>query len=154
MKSYELQITISKRLVKWGVANAVLNTLLFLPQNGFTTGLAIQGIVWGLINTTIALAGLWHGRGRMRGANSGAFDPGRDTQRTKKFILLLWVNFALDIIYILTGALIALFYTENALWLGHGTGIVIQGSFLLVFDLYHALICRRTIHGSDHLHVE
>lgn len=151
MNSYEMQITISKRLVKWALLNILAGTILFFSAIELVTGLAIQSLCWGSINAIIALAGLWHGRSRMRGANSGAFDMKKDTDRIGKFARLLWFNFYLDGIYILGGALLALFYTQNDLWLGHGIGIIVQGSFLLVFDLYHAIICRRTIHGSDHL---
>jgi hypothetical protein len=52
---------------------------------------------------------------------------------------LLWINAGLDVIYIVGGVGLALTLgTRNTRWYGHGVGIIVQGAFLLVFDLVHA----------------
>ncbi|MBE0669515.1 MAG: hypothetical protein IH588_02905 [Anaerolineales bacterium] len=51
---------------------------------------------------------------------------------------VLWVNFGLDVLYILGGFWVIQSYTE-LFWQGTGWGIVLQGTFLFFFDLIHAL---------------
>ena len=53
---------------------------------------------------------------------------------------LLWINNALDVVYVAGGtALIILYGNGSVFWRGTGWGIVVQGAFLFAFDLYHAL---------------
>ena len=63
----------------------------------------------------------------------------RDPQHEADFIRkILWINFGLDMLYILGGVWMILSWRRD-FWQGTGWGIVFQGAFLFLFDLYHAL---------------
>ncbi len=51
---------------------------------------------------------------------------------------VLWINFGLDVLYILGGFYVIQSYSES-FWQGTGWGIILQGAFLFLFDLMHAL---------------
>lgn len=51
---------------------------------------------------------------------------------------VLWINFGLDMLYILGGFWVIQAYSEM-FWQGTGYGIILQGAFLFLFDLIHAL---------------
>ncbi len=77
---------------------------------------------WGFVNGAIALIGLLN-------AETSDYAALRST---------LWINAALDVLYVASG-LYLLSRTEET-WRGAGTAILVQGGFLLVFDVLHALI--------------
>jgi hypothetical protein len=53
---------------------------------------------------------------------------------------LLWLNTLLDVGYIAGGAwLVRTKGRTDPAWRGHGWGVIVQGAFLFVFDLTHAL---------------
>lgn len=62
--------------------------------------------------------------------------PAVEAQERRNLRRLLWLNAGLDVLYVLGGLLLQ----RRQHWRGHGWGIIIQGSFLFLFDLYHALI--------------
>ncbi len=74
--------------------------------------------VWGLVNAAIAYAG-WLG-------------PEPEPSGLGR---LLWINAGLDLVYVLVG--LVLWKRESPIL--RGFGLVLQGLFLLAFDLYHAL---------------
>jgi hypothetical protein len=58
---------------------------------------------------------------------------------------LLLINTGLDVLYVVGGAVLALTLgVGDPTWRGHGWGIVVQGAFLFVFDLFHAQQVPRT----------
>ena len=62
---------------------------------------------------------------------------------TSKLSRLLWLNAGLDILYMMGG--LALAQTrgrKSGYWRGHGLGIIVQGGFLFIFDLWHAVALR------------
>ncbi len=136
-------------------------------DNADQRGFGQQAAAWGLIDAGIALGGWIASRRRSlstetpvnpdgtiqtpsTGATDATFEPrhGRrhgpsETVQVKEAANLrrmLWLNAGLDVFYIIGG-----YYwarrpdPEQRGWAGHGWGIVVQGTFLLVFDLVHAL---------------
>ena len=75
-------------------------------------------------------------------AGAGALNSSVPT--SKSLTKLLWINAGLDVLYIATGAHIAVrkprfggrITADQAL--GHGTAVVVQGAALLVLDTTHA----------------
>ena len=94
---------------------------------------------WGVIDALIAAFGL---RGaRTKADTPDAHTPERQTRERTTLRRILWINFGLDVGYITGGA--ALTQDKHDRFLrGVGWGIVVQGSFLFVFDLLHALLLR------------
>ena len=117
--------TVSRRLLAWSVLSMASGALLWRRGGPFWRGFGMQAFAWGAIDALIAASGL-----RPRQAPPAA----RSLRR------LLWFNAALDIGYMAGGAWLAHSKGRtDAHWRGHGWGIAVQGAFLFVFDVIHAL---------------
>lgn len=88
---------------------------------------------WAVINALIALFAL---RGVQKKAQQRAdAETIRDWMR--QLTRLLWINAALDIVYLLVGMGLILWDSANRMLNGFGWAVAIQGAFLLIFDAYH-----------------
>jgi carboxylesterase len=127
--AYELAL--GTRLLGWSVLCIGCGLLLLLPGTSkLQQAFAVQALAWGAIDAVIALAGRRTAARRPRPAAAEA-------QHLRR---LLWLNTALDFVYIAVGLYLALeLGRENEEWRGHGWGVLVQGAFLLVFDALHAL---------------
>ncbi len=57
---------------------------------------------------------------------------------------LLWINTGLDVLYVAGGlVLVVTLGAQNPFMAGSGWGVIVQGGFLLIFDLLHALAVPR-----------
>ena len=94
-------------------------------------------MAWGLVDAGIAGGG-WLSSRRLSA-------EARQSQEVKikearKLSGILWINSGLDLLYIAAGAILVIFPgSSDASWRGHGWGIIVQGVFLLFFDVLHAL---------------
>jgi len=90
-------------------------------------------VAWAVINALIALFAL---RGVRRKAQQNADAP---TQQgwMRQLVRLLWVNAALDGVYIAVGVGLTLWDPANRMLHGFGWAVIVQGAFLLVFDAWH-----------------
>ena len=77
--------------------------------------------------------------------------PGRGATRAealareaRKLRRLLWINTGLDVLYV-TGGFVLLYTSgaQNPFAAGNGWGVIVQGGFLFVFDLLHAVAVPR-----------
>jgi len=96
----------------------------------------IQALVWGTIDAIIAWVGLRR-VGKRLGKPSTIQDEEKEADKIRK---LLWINSALDMVYIAAG--VAMLYfggSETAFWRGSGWGVIAQGAFLYIFDIWHAI---------------
>lgn len=88
---------------------------------------------WAVINALIALFAL-------RGVYKKAQQPA-DAETTqgwmRQLVRLLWMNAALDVVYVLIGVGLIMWDPANRMLNGFGWAVVIQGAFLLIFDAYH-----------------
>jgi len=113
---------ISTRLLLWSLPWAGAGIIgLWASSNDGQKGFWGMSGAWGVINSGIALAGLL-----------GA-EPLLGDLKT-----VLLVNAGLDVAYMLGG--IYLLTRPEATWRGSGVAVMIQGGFLLAFDLIHALL--------------
>ena len=136
--AYELAL--GTRLLGWSVLSISCGLLLLLlpGTNQLQHAFAVQALAWGAIDAVIALAGRRTAARRPR-------PPAAEAQHLRR---LLWLNTALDFVYIAVGLYLAFELGRgNAEWRGHGWGVLVQGTFLLVFDALHALY----IPGEMHL---
>ena len=137
MNIWQFQHKLSKRLLWWSGGSVV--TGLFLLRGGkFWRGVGWQFIGWGAIDAGIAL----FGRVSMNERLNAMDNPGLievQKKETSNLIRLLWVNAALDVFYVIGGKRWADGDDGSGNRAGHGLGIVLQGAFLLFFDVYHAL---------------
>jgi hypothetical protein len=119
-------LTLARRLFLWGALSTIGGVILQFSRRPFWIGFGQQAIGWGVIDALIALA------------------AGRSTSRSFSAATLrrvLFINAALDVLYMLGGFLFA--RTRGAAdekLRGQGWGIVLQGLFLFKFDLIHAFL--------------
>ncbi len=94
-----------------------------------------QNLVWGAIDGAIALYAL-HENDALADSTKSAEDWRRERERVSR---IFWINVGLDVLYVAAGtALVALGRSERAL--GSGQGVLVQGTFLLVFDTVGGLV--------------
>lgn len=140
---WQFQRTLTRRLSLGASGSILLGLGMFLFRSPFWNGLAIQFVAWGFIDLLIALGGAVgtrRRRSRLTDEQADAVAP-REARNLRR---ILWINTALDILYMLGGALIAIFPgASNLFWLGTGIGICLQGAFLFFFDWVHAVQVRR-----------
>jgi hypothetical protein len=132
------------RRLSWGAGISILLGLgMFLFRTSFWNGIAFQFLGWALIDLLIALAGGSAARkrkSRLGPEGTAAAGPGE----ARNLGRILWINTALDVLYMLAGLAVVIFLNENhPLWLGTGIGILLQGAFLFFFDWFHAVQVRK-----------
>ena len=140
---WTFQEKLTRRLSLGAGISILLGLGMFLFQTSFWNGVAFQFLGWALVDLLIALAGGNAARKRKsrlgpEGAAVAAPGEARSLGR------ILWINTALDVVYMLAGLAVAVFLNENhPLWLGTGIGILCQGAFLFFFDWFHAVQVRK-----------
>ncbi len=136
---WQFQQTLTRRLSIGALVSILLGLGMFLLRTPLWNGIAIQFVAWGLIDLLIAqggAVGTRKRRARLTVEQAAAAAP----QEARNLARILWINTALDVLYMLGGVLAARFPgASNPLWLGTGIGIFLQGAFLFFFDWFHAL---------------
>jgi hypothetical protein len=123
---------VTRRLLHWSIFSVASGLPLAASRAPLLRGLGQQFIAWGTIDGAIALAGHW--------SNQRKAEQGVATEEIEKLRRLLLVNAGLDVFYVAGGlALVARRGQNDPYWRGMGLGIVVQGGFLLAFDLWHGL---------------
>lgn len=139
---WNLQKVILYRLLNWS-RFSIIAGLGLLRLDSFWQGVGLQAVGWGVIDGLIAVIGRRSLNGRM--ARPEAAAPEALQRETRNLQRLLWFNTGLDVLYVLGGLwLVYRRGAANPKWRGHGWGIILQGGFLLLFDLYHALLIPKT----------
>jgi carboxylesterase len=134
----DFRLRLSGRLLLWALPSAAVGLALILVGSGFWQGFGIQAAAWGSIDAAIALLGR---RAAVRSARGRQGAAGSESARTegRRLRRILWINTALDVLYVAAGLALALTLgRRSVVALGHGAGVVLQGAFLLLFDLIHA----------------
>jgi hypothetical protein len=135
--------SVSLRLLAWSGLSIAGGALLWWRGGPFARAFGVQALAWGAIDALIAAFGLLGGRrapaaGEL--AETSAVAGATAEREAQKLRRLLWFNALLDVGYVTGG--VALLRTKgrsDPQWRGHGWGIIVQGAFLFVFDLVHAL---------------
>ena len=112
--AYELAL--GTRLLGWSVLSIGCGLLLLLlpGTSKLQLAFAVQALAWGAIDAVIALAGRRTAARRPRPAAAEA-------QHLRR---LLWLNTALDFVYIAVGLYLAFeLGRESEEWRGHGWGV-------------------------------
>lgn len=131
LKRFVKALTI--RLFLWGITSIIISLILYFFKDSFSSGLRIQFLFWGIINSFISSSGIIK-EDKKYNITKDEYD-----KELKKIRKILKINTFLDILYILIGIIIILFNKSNLYLIGHGSGVIIQGSFLFLFDLSHYL---------------
>lgn len=120
MDSGRLARRLGMALIAWSIASIIIGIILFLVPISLLQGIGLQALLWGVIDVLIALVGV------LRNKEMPADKAAR----------FLRINVFLDMGYMLVGVVLIVFLWMEPFMLGNGIGIIIQGAFLFVLDLY------------------
>lgn len=109
----------------WSTLSTGVGLYQLSSTSNFVRGMGVQNLAWGLIDGAIAGYALYD----LKRKEGKPIDLKLEQEKFRKVLL---INTLLDVLYIGTGAL--MMQHGNAKWRGHGQGIIIQGSFLFLFD--------------------
>ncbi len=135
MAFFHYQRRILAILLAWGLGNMVVSPLVLLRHDPFWRQFGLQAFVWGAIDALLALAGR---RQAVRDATHYAEGKLDDTAVQHKALGLrriLLINAGLDVLYVLSGYWVAQKFRDRPNRRGLGLGILVQGAFLLIYDL-------------------
>lgn len=134
---WDYQKTLAGRLLVWSAASIISAAILLVSGvSPSWRGFAIQALAWGAIDAAIALVALPSSL-RRAALSPDVTEANRQADRLRR---ILWVNTFLDVLYVSGGVLIINTLGQtNPFMAGTGWGVVVQGGFLLLFDLTHAL---------------
>ncbi len=137
------QRTLGLALGGYALANIAVGGLAAGKTTGETTYFHRMNVYWNLVNLGIAGVGLLGSRKRTAGDESLA-DAVRQHETMKQVLLL---NAGLDVAYVVGGAYLrerANSRPDKADQLrGYGTSVLVQGGFLLAFDLVNYALFKR-----------
>ena len=120
MNTLKLARRLGFSLIIWSLASIVVGAILLLIAIPVLQGIGLQALLWGIIDMIIAVFGVFRAK----------------DQTATKAARFLRINVYLDIVYQVVGVLLIVFLWQDAFLLGNGIGIIIQGAFLFVLDLY------------------
>ena len=136
MNIWQFENAVSQRLLRWGLVSVVVGLVMRLGSP-FWKGVGSQFVGWGAVDAAIALFGFIGMRNRVdKLDNPGVAEVKRKEERNLG--RALWINAILDVFYILGGFLWMRRDKGDGQARGVGWGVVIQGAFLLIFDVLHA----------------
>ena len=121
-------------LGSWALANIGANTALYFSTDEDIRYFYQMNVLWNFINLGIAGLGYY---GSARAVPSNDLFTAVDAQYNLEKVLLL--NAGLDAAYIMTGLFLVeygrSFSGRQTMFRGYGQSLLVQGGFLLVFDL-------------------
>ena len=127
---------VSRRLLLWAVPSVLAGAVLILFGKPFWRAFGIQAFAWGAIDGLIAWVGLLRLQ-KLPTTPSSFSEESKEAARMRK---ILWINNALDVLYMAGGAALIYFLGASSdFWRGTGWGVILQGAFLFLFDMMHAL---------------
>ncbi|MCU0512104.1 MAG: hypothetical protein MUE40_05980 [Anaerolineae bacterium] len=141
MNAWQTQDKLSRRLLRWGGLSIVAGLVMWLTGKPFWRSMGAQFASWGAINAAIALFGQADANRRIDDLDNPG-EPAVLAKEAQKLRAILLVNAGLDVLYILGGRAWAARDTGDGKARGTGLGVILQGGFLLVFDLVHALLLK------------
>ena len=133
MPFLQYQARMMKQLLFWAALSFGAGLPMMFSVREWVRAFGGMTVAWAVINALIALLAL---RGVRRKAQQRADAP---TQQRwmRQLVRLLWVNAALDGVYVLVGAGLILWDPANRMLHGFGWAVIVQGAFLLLFDAWH-----------------
>ncbi|MEJ5308539.1 MAG: hypothetical protein WHX52_02100 [Anaerolineae bacterium] len=136
---WQFQMQLAEKLLSWSAASVAGGSAFLLFGDRFWRGFGSQCVGWGAIDALIAAFGL---RGALTKADApDAHTPERQRHERTTLRRILWINFGLDVSYVAGGTALAVIRGKHNRFLrGVGWGIIVQGGFLFLFDLLHALL--------------
>lgn len=135
-------------LLGWALGSMITGALWRRESNRFWQGVGEQFIAWGAVDGIIALFALRGARRKATQQQAGLIAPVQQALETDQFEKIVWANAALDVGYVLGGRWWLRRHADHPHPQGMGVGIMLQGGFLLVWDIFLALAVRRGRNGA------
>ncbi|MFW5713341.1 MAG: alpha/beta hydrolase [Brevefilum sp.] len=133
---WDFEKLIFRRLKLWAFPSILAGAGLILFGDPLWRSIGIQALAWGGADGLIA----WIGLLRLRHKTGKATSFTEEEQEAFRLRKILWLKSALNVLFVAGGAALVYFLgTESLFWRGTGWGIIIQGTFLYLFDMMHAL---------------
>jgi hypothetical protein len=132
-------------LLGWAAANIGVGTVGNFTTDGSTRYLYQGNAAWNLVNLAIAGFALYG----LYSEDPAALTAAETLEKAHDLEWVLWLNSGLDVAYITAGG----FLWERGLreasarWRGYGQALILQGAFLLAFDL--VLVALNTHHNHE-----
>jgi hypothetical protein len=145
---YRFQRRAMPVLLGWALGSILAGALWMRDPSRFLRGLGGQFVAWGAIDGLIALLALRGARGKAEKWEAGEVTPFQHDQEAGRFEAIVWANAALDVGYVLGGRWWSRRNPDDPLRRGMGLGVMVQGAFLLLWDLFLALAVRRGRYGA------
>ena len=133
---WDYENLLARRQILWGILCGVVGAGLLIFGEPLWRGIGLSALSWGVIDILLASAILEKTQ-KVLGHPSTFALEGMEADRLRK---ILWRSNALDVLYVAAG--VALLFIQDfslPFWRGFGWGVIVQGTFLFAFDLYHAL---------------
>jgi hypothetical protein len=121
-------------LLGWSGLSVASGAAMLSSRSRITRDFGLQNIGWGAIDGGIAL----FAKQVLTKKRKAGFDPEKERKNFQKTLL---INTMLDVVYI--GAGRALAASDKNKLKGHGYGVMVQGSFLFLFDGINYMLMKR-----------
>lgn len=146
---YEYQQRTMPVLLAWA-AGSIAAGLAWMLQPGnrrrsFWRGLGSQFAGWGAIDALIGLAALAGAMRKSKQWEAGKITPDEQGQDARTFEKIVWINAGLDVGYVWGGSTLYRRSPGDDLRRGIGVGIMLQGAFLLLWDVFLGSLMRRYV---------
>src|SRR5690554_1833304 len=122
-------------LSAWAASNLAVSSVAWATTTGKAKYFHQMNTLWNVVNLGIALPGYFKSKREHNGKLSTA-EVIREQYTTEQIYL---INNALNVVYIGSGLLLKTTTKNNEQsmrWQGYGNSLILQGGFLLLFDLY------------------
>lgn len=127
---FDWQAQALEGLLVWGAGSTVVGAGLARANSVVTRHIGLQAAGWGLIDLLLAVNGRRGARRQAGGSGTAEIHAAAARFRT-----IVAVNTLLDVGYVLGGARLARAAGKRLDRQGMGVGIMLQGAFLLGYDL-------------------
>ena len=121
-------------LLVWGLASIVSGLTLLLARNSFWKQFGLQVATWGAIDAALAVFGLNTTSKKEEHFALGELTEADERKEVRGFFRILFINTFLDISYVASGIWVMQRFKDRADRRGVGTGILVQGLWLFLFD--------------------
>lgn len=133
-------------LLAWSVGSVVSGLFWRWPRPGFWRGFGDQFIGWGLVDGLIASFGLRSAQRNFQRFQYGEMNAEDYARQSRNFTLIVALNVLVDVGYIIGGRSL-INRAEREQQRGTGWGILVQGGFLLIWDIFLLMFKRGTSVG-------
>lgn len=145
---YRFQRRAMPILLGWALGSVVAGLLWRRDPSRYLQGLGEQFLAWGLVDGVIAGLALDGARRKSARLEAGQITAAAQAREAAQFEKIVWANAALDVGYVLGGRWWQQRHPQDPHRQGMGLGVMLQGAFLLVWDVLLALAVRRRRHGA------